>query len=262
MSIDGLFSDLAFTLRHCPSVVVSLLSFCFCAVAVRFFGRHFGYAGLCAYMVVVGIISNIQALYATSYELLNMAVLLGAPVFCSSFLACDLINLEHGAAKAKNAVYLSMFMNVLFIASMILTLGHKPIDYAQYPAFGISKETMDANIGAMEQLFTPLPRILIASYAAYLVSQLSEIWLFNAVNRIRCLKSEIVKHNISLFISNVCLDTLVFTLVGMWILASEPLTLMDIWQVCSASIAIRIICNFGISIYMKWHKHVSAGMVK
>ena len=200
---------------------------------------------------MASVIGNIQVLYATTYEILNMEVLLGTVIFCSTFLACDIINSKYGEQKARNAVYLTIIMDIFFLACIILTLGHKPIDHTQFSNFGISKSTIQANISAMQQIFLPIPRILIASYVAYLTSQLSEIFLFNLSKRISVIRSQYVKHNVSLFISSVCVDTAVFTLIGMCILAPEPLNTTDFWQICTTAVVIRTLCNLANSGFIK-----------
>ena len=104
---------------------------------------------------MASVIGNIQVLYATSYEIINMPVLLGTVVFCSSFLACDIINVEYGQDKAKKAVYLTIFMDIFFLLSIILTLGHKPLHNNLFPGFGISETTLQHNMSAIQQIFIP-----------------------------------------------------------------------------------------------------------
>ena len=251
MFIDDLFFSFITELRFFPSILISCVNFLVCLGAIYFLNRKFGYAGLCSYMVIASVSGNIQVLYATTYEILNMEVLLGTIIFCSTFLVCDIINSEYGAQKARSAVYLTIIMDVFFLACIILTLGHKPIDYTKFSNFGISKSTIQANISAMQQIFLPIPRILIASYAAYLISQISEIFLYNLSKRISVIRSQYVKHNVSLFISSVCVDTAVFTLIGMCILAPEPLNATDFWQICTTAVIIRSLCNLANSGFIK-----------
>ena len=251
MFADNIFIEFISQLRLLPSLLISLITLIFCLISIHIIRKKFGYAGLCAYMVLVSMIANIQVLYATSYELVNMPVLLGTIVFCSSFLACDIINIEYGDEKAKKAVILTIFMDVFFFISIIFTLGHKPLDHSLYPEFGISEETVAGNITAIQQIFIPIPRLLIASYSAYLLSQLSEIWLFNLFRKLTFIGSQFIKHNISLFLSNVCVDTLTFTGIGMCLLSSEPLSLWDFLLICFSAMGIRIICNFANTAYIK-----------
>ena len=251
MFVDNLFFQFVSELKNFPSLLISFFNFIVCLIAIYIVRKRFGYAGLCSYMVLSSVIANIQVLYATSYEILNIEVLLGTVIFCSSFLACDLINIEYGPEKAKRAVYLTIFTDLFFLLNIILTLGHKPIDYTQFTNFSISEKTMNSNISAIHQIFLPIPRLLIASYLAYLFSQLGEIWLLNFTDKLTWFKSKFIKHNLSLFVSNVCLDTIVFTSIGMWILSSEPLNLNDFWQICFSAIIVRVICNLGNTFFIK-----------
>lgn len=245
--LDNLFLNFVTYLHYFPSIFISLINFIICLTAILVIRKKFGYAGLCGYMILSSVIANIQVLYATSYEIINMEVLLGTVIFCSSFLACDIINLEYGQNKAKYAIYLTMFTDIFFLINIILTLGHKTIDYTQCPEFSISKETMDNNISAIKQIFLPVPRLLTSSYASYFCSQLFEIKLLNFIRK----SNTLLKHNIILFISNVLLDTFIFTTLSMCILSNEPLKLSDFWEISASAILIRIICNFFNSFYIK-----------
>ncbi len=249
--IDSLFQDISGLLRLMPSIFVSLLNFFACLITIFIADRFFKYAGLCCYIALSSIIANIQVLYATSYEGLNMSVLLGTVIFCSSFLACDIINEKYGAECARKAVYLAILTDIFFLLNIILTIGHKPLDYTVYENFSISKQTMDANIGAIKQLFLPIPRLLTASYATYLISQLTEIWSFNAIKKVTLIKSAYIKHNLSLFLSSVVLDTFIFTFLGICLLSDEPLSFRDFIEVSFSAIVIRVLCNLGNTAFMK-----------
>ncbi len=238
--LDNLFLNFVTYLQYFPSIFISLVNFIICVIFILIIYKKFGYSGLCGYMILSSVIANIQVLYATSYELINMEVLLGTVIFCSSFLACDIVNLKYGEIKAKHMLYLTMFTDIFFLINIILTLGHKPIDYAQYPEFSISKETIDNNIAAIKQIFLPVPRLLIASYISYFCSQLVEIKFLSFIRK----TNTILKHNTILFVSNVFLDTFIFTFLGMCIFAAEPLNFQDFWEISCSAILIRIICNF------------------
>ena len=249
--IDSLLLDIATSMQCFPSIFVSFLNFLFCLLALSIFYKFFDYAGLCCYMVLSSILANIQILYVTSYEGFDMAILLGTVTFCSSFLACDIINKKHGAKMAKKALYLTIFSDIFFLISIILTIGHKPLDYSVFKDFSISQSTTENNVKAISQIFLPIPRLLIASYATYFLSQISEITLFNLIKKTRFIKSEYIKHNIVLFLSSVVFDTLLFTFFGLYLLSNEPLSARDFYEISISAIAIRTICNLGNTGYMK-----------
>lgn len=253
--LDSLFFDLSNLMRQWPSLFISVISIIVCDISVVLSRKYCGRIGLCCCMVVFNILGNIQVLYATSYEIINFPVLLGSVTLSGSFLACDLINEHYGKDAAKRSVFLSFFFQLLFFVNVIMTLGHKPIDLSAFPNFSMTQQEVTRNISAIEYVFLPIPRLLIASYVAYLVSQLFEVWGYRATKRIPFIKSDCLKHNISLFFSSVVVDTLLFTGIALVLLASEPLSISSFWNICISSGVIRIACNFVNSIALKIDKY-------
>ncbi len=249
--IDDLFAVIVDCLRLFPSLLISLVSIIVCDVGVVLAKRLGGIAGLCGCMVVFNVLGNIQVLYATSYEIINMPVLLGSVTLSASFLACDFINEYYGKKAATQSVFLSFFLQIVFFINIILTIGHKPLDLSVFKNFSMQEDVLVGNIKAIETVFFPIPRLLIASYLAYLVSQLSEVWLYRSFKLVTFIKSAYVKHNISLFISSVVVDTLLFTGIALVLLAADPLSWHDFQDICFSSSMIRIICNIVNSFILK-----------
>ena len=249
--VDNLFHDFCVLLRGFPSVIVSVVTFLFCGIFILFAKRFFGFAGLCVYISLSTILANIQILYATSYEIIDMPVLLGTVTFSSVFLASDVINEKYGPEKARQATILSFFVQVCFFVNIMFTIGHKPLDYSVFKDFSISKEVMDQNMQAINQIFIPVPRLLIASYIAYLASQFTEIWAFNAVKKIKIINSKYIKHNLALTLSSIFVDNLIFTPVGLVFLSDNPLSMSDCIDICLSAVFIKLICNFGNTYIMQ-----------
>jgi uncharacterized integral membrane protein (TIGR00697 family) len=201
-------------------------------------------------LVIAAVLGNIQVLYATSYEIINMPVLLGTVTLSSSFFACDMINEFYGATKARQAIILSFVMQVFFVISILLTLGHVPLDYHTFQNFSIPEDTMNKNTTSIEQIFLQAPRLLIASFSAYLLSMLGETWLYRLIN----IKSDLVRNNISLFISSVIIDTSTFTFIGLVLLSDSPLSCSDFINIFSTACTIRIFCNIVNSVFLKNEK--------
>lgn len=249
--MDHFFLQLVEFLRGFPCIVVSFFSFIFCSTSLVFLRRRYGYVGLCCYMAICSVIANIQILYAVFYEIVNIPALLGTIIFCTSFLACDMINEHYDSDKAKKAVYLSFVLQLFFIGNILLTLGHKPLDYNLCSEFSIPESTMNQNVNAIRYIFIPMPRLFLASCLAYLLSQLSEIFVFNFLKTLSWIKSYYIKQNLSLFISAVVVDTLVFTGIGLVIFSEEPLSFHDFLSLCCLTVVMRIIFNLGNTAVMK-----------
>lgn len=241
--MDKIFSQIECYLHKYPSTLISALALIVCSIFIRIMQKNFAYTGLCCYLAVTSIISNVQLLYSTYYAILHMQVVLGTVTFCSSFLACDLINKYYGATKAKQSVWLVICCDMLFLLSMIVAVGHKPY---------ISNGDDLHNINAIKRVFLQTPRFLVASYITYFVSQRIEIYLFNMIDRIHFIKSHFVKHNCTLFISSVVIDTLLFTLIAFWLLSPTKFAIKALVDIFASAVITRVVCNFFNSILLRY----------
>jgi uncharacterized integral membrane protein (TIGR00697 family) len=236
---DDVFLTITNSLRSCPNLLTTFIAIVFCYAFVFFLKKRFGYIGLSSFIITANILGNIQVLYGTTYELVNLTTLLGTVTFSVSFLSSDLINENYGPHKAKQTILLGFWIQLLFLVNMLLTIGHTP------------NKDFIINAEAMEKIFLPIPRFLIASYTAYLASQLSEIFLYNFSKQIKIGKNSCLKHNLSLFLSSVLIDTFVFTFIAMILLTNSPLSWSVFFDICFSSVMLRIICNFFTSIVLK-----------
>jgi uncharacterized integral membrane protein (TIGR00697 family) len=168
-----------------------------------------------------------------------MHALLGTVVLSASFMISDFINKYYGSDRAKTAIFVGFIMQILFFINILLTIGHKPLDI------------FIENTKAIEKIFLPIPRLLIASYIAYLASQLSEVWLYRAIERVQIIKNHYIKHNIALFLSSVVIDNLTFTVVGLVLLTKTPLPYEIFCDVFFSACIVRIFCNFINSLVVK-----------
>ena len=230
-----MFMSLIGWLRTCPALFVSFLVYVFCTVTVILIYKYFKYVGLCCYIILCGIIANIQVLYPTKYELMSLPVLLGTVVFSSTFLAVDLANENYGDQIAKKSVLLSVICNLFFMLNMILMLGHKPL-----MMFGL-----DEKVEALTKIFVPQVRVIFASYISFLSAQSTEIMLLKFV------KNNVFLHNVSLFISSILVDNIVFTLFAFVLFGDGSFTAQNVVEVSISAIITRLCCNLLNSIVYK-----------
>lgn len=219
-----------------PSILTSCMTFFLCIFFITVMNRLFKFPGLCCYLVITSTISNIQLLYTTYYEIINMHVVLGTVPFCSSFLACDIINKVYGKSNAKMAIWIVIFCDILLLFSMLTAIWHKPC---------ITDLESQENIFAIKKIFLQTPRFLISSYITYFVSQRIEIYLFDMAKKIKFIKSKFIKHNITLFISSVIIDTFVFTFLAFYLMSPITFTFDVLNDIFWSAIIVRLICNIG-----------------
>ncbi len=225
--VDDTFVTFIDWLRTYPPLFVSLLVYILCTISVALIDKYFNYAGLSCYVILCGIIANLQVLYPTKYALVPFPILLGTVVFSSTFLAVDIMNEKYGKQLATKSVLLSVVCNIFFMLNMILMLGHKPLQ-------GLG---LDDKVTALSHIFIPQGRIIFASYISFLSAQLTEIML------LKILGKTVFFHNLSLFISSVLIDNIVFTLFAFVILGNGNFTTQNAIYVSISAIAIRIFCN-------------------
>lgn len=159
-------------------------------VLMRFFGR----TGLYAVIVMSIILCNIQVL--KTVELFGLTTTLGNILYASIFLATDLLGEFHGRRAARKAVLLGFAVLVLTTLYMQISLLYTPApsDFVQ---------------PHLEAIFGFLPRVALASLAAYLVSQLHDVWAFHAIRKRTGDKRLWLRNNASTMVSQF-LDSAIF----------------------------------------------------
>lgn len=136
--------------------------FIFGAVLVAF--RAFGRSGLYCLSGAIMILANIEVLLLVNA--FGMEQTLGNVLFAASFLITDILSECEGKRAANKAVAIGMFISAFFLllsqSWLLYTPG--PNDWAA-PAFA--------------QVFSNTPRMMVASFAVYAVSQFFDVWLYH-----------------------------------------------------------------------------------
>jgi hypothetical protein len=173
------------------------LNFSLILAAYRFFGK----TGLFIWMPVSIILANIEVLKAV--ELFGISATLGNVIYATSFLATDIISENYGKKEAAKAVYAGFFALLVMTVLIQLALLFKPsqADFAQEH---------------LVSLFSMLPRLALASTAAYLVSQYHDVWAYHFwKNKFPGSKFLWLRNNLSTMVSQL-IDTLIFTFGAFW----------------------------------------------
>ncbi len=176
---------------------------------VLFIYKLFGKTGLFVWIGFSTVLANIQVVQ--TIELFGMTATLGNTMYASAFLVTDIINERYGKEEAKKAVWLGFFTLVAMTLIMQLVLRFEP------------HET-DLARPHLEGIFGLLPRVAIGSLAAFLISQILDVYLFTWIRSKFPTDGQFwIRNNGSTLISQL-IDTLVFTSIAF--LGVYPL---DIW---------------------------------
>lgn len=128
------------------------------------FYRFFGKNGLLAFNVLATLLANIEVLLLV--KAFGVEMTLGNVMFASTFLITDIMSENHSRKDANRAVVISTFCSLVFIAISQMWLLYTPSEN-------------DWASGALHTIFSSTPRIVCASLLVYLISQLTDVWLYH-----------------------------------------------------------------------------------
>lgn len=185
-------------------LLIGSVIFIFGAVLLAF--KAFGRMGLYCLSGVIMVLANIEVLLLI--DAFGMEQTLGNVLFAASFLITDILSECESKRAANRAVMLGMFISAFFLLlsqSWLLYIP-SPNDWAA-PAFA--------------QVFSNTPRMMIASFTVYAISQFFDVWLYHkwwalteklTGNRQRFLW---LRNTGSTLVSQV-INTALFTLFAFW----------------------------------------------
>lgn len=144
--------------------ILIILSFIVIYGGVILFYRLFGKNGLLAFNIFATLLANIEVMLLV--RAFGIEMTLGNVLFASTFLITDILSENHGRKDANRAVVISTLCSVFFIAISQMWLLYTPSEG-------------DWASGAFRTLFSNTPRIVCASLGVYLISQLTDVWLYH-----------------------------------------------------------------------------------
>ena len=144
--------------------ILLIISFIIIYGGVVAFYRFFGKTGLMAFNILATILANIEVLLLV--RAFGFEMTLGNVLFASTFLITDVLSENHSRKDANKAVIISTLCSVLFVTLSQMGLLYTPSEN-------------DWASGAFSTIFSSTPRIVCASLVVYLVSQLTDVWLYH-----------------------------------------------------------------------------------
>ena len=178
-----------------------LANFLLIILAYRLFGKW----GLVMWIPISVIVANIQVIQTV--ELFGLVATLGNIVYATSFLVTDILSENYGKEEAKKAVWIGFFSLISMTLLMNLALEFLPLEGDEFA--GITHE-------ATSTIFSLMPRIAIASLAAYLLSQRHDVWAYHFWKKRFSKENQIwLRNNLSTMISQL-IDSVVFVAIAFW----------------------------------------------
>lgn len=211
-------------LQSLPAEIVSLILFAACAISILFLFRLFGAPGLYLFNIVAVIASNIQVLRNVQFSLSSEPVALGTVVFACTYLCSDILTEHYGKASAKVGVWYCFAAQLLMTILMVIAVGYPSLTETSGVITSQETGTWLNTEKAMALLFTPSPRLMLASLLAFAISQLNDIWLFQALSTLTKGRWLWFRTSVSSLFSAM-VDTVLFSALAWVIFAPEPVSL-------------------------------------
>ncbi len=146
------------------------------------------------------------------------AVPAGVIVFSMTFFITDLISEKWGKKEAQKAVWAGFLSSFVLIVSTYIVINWQPAVFATEFAEMFNK------------VLALTPRIAIASFVAYLISQHHDVWAFHFWKDKTKGRHLWLRNNASTIVSQ-CLDTVIFTSIAFYgVLPIVPL-ILGTWSV-------------------------------
>ena len=167
--------------------------------AIILFYRLYGKMGLYIWIPIACIIANIQVLKAV--EFFGITATLGNIVYASSFLVTDILSENYGKKEARRAVHIGFLslITMMILMNLALRFVPAPDDFAN---------------DSLKTIFGFMPRIVLASLAAYMISQYHDILAFHFwKNRMPGRHTLWLRNNASTMVSQL-IDTAVFCAIA------------------------------------------------
>lgn len=174
--------------------------------------------GLFAWVALASILANIQVV--KTVELFGMVTTLGNIIYGTSFLATDIISECYSEEEARKAVKIGMFSIIATTVIMQVCLMFEP-------------HASDMAHGALSSIFSLMPRIALASIAAYFISQNFDVWFYNFL-KIKFPAHLWLRNNGSTMVSQL-IDNTIFTLLAFW----GVFELDILWQIFASTYALK-----------------------
>lgn len=163
-------------------------------------------------MVAVGtIVCNIQVI--KTIQMFGLVATLGNVVYASIFFNTDILSEVYGKREARKAVWMGFYALVSAMVAMQFAIRFKP-------------DVSDIMQPHLEAIFSFMPRVVLASLLAYLISQHHDIWAFHFWKELTGGRWLWLRNNLSTMISQL-IDTTVFTFLAFWGVFSLPV----FWQI-------------------------------
>ncbi len=168
--------------------------------------KLFKKSGLYAMTAVVTILANIEVLILV--EGFGMEMTLGNVMFASTYLITDILSENEGKEYATKAVWIGVFVSALMLM------------FTQYVRLFVPSNK-DIMFDSISKIFSTTPRMLLASFIGYVVSQRFDVFMYHKVWSVTTKKTGSSKtllwlrNNVATLIAQI-INTIIFNSIAFY----------------------------------------------
>ncbi|APJ11426.1 queuosine precursor transporter [Bacillus safensis] len=168
-------------------------------IIVLLFYKGFGKMGLFVWIGFATVAANLQVV--KTVELFGLTATLGNILYGSVFFATDVLNEKYGQNEARKAVWIGFatLLTLTVVMQEALLFHPAPSDISQT---------------SLETIFGFMPRVALGSLAAYIISQMLDVYVYSFIRRIFPSDGALWVRNAGSTMISQLLDTLIFTTIA------------------------------------------------
>ena len=167
------------------------------AIVAKRYGVEYLIALVSALVVMANIFANKIVVFGP------FTVSAGVIVFSMIFYLTDIISEKWGKKLARKAVWAGFFSNLVLIISVYIVIHWQPAPFAVEFS------------GTFSKVLALTPRITIASFIAYLISQHHDIWAFHFIKKKTNGKHLWLRNNVATITSQL-IDSVIFITIAFY----------------------------------------------
>ncbi len=183
---------------------------------------RYGRDGLICWVVVQPILANLFVL--KQITLFSYSVTCSDMYAVGAMLGLNLLQERYGKEAATKAARLCFYSLIVYLAMSLMHLAYIP-------------NSDDLTQDAYSAILVPTPRLVAASVATFFIVQSLDIRIFSYLKKRFAHLSFLQRNCYSLTVSQF-LDTMLFTLLGLWGLVASPLDVFFVSLAIKLSLAL------------------------
>ena len=203
-----------------------------CFTSVVAITKVFGRQGLFVWMAIATILANLTTAKSVAY--FGVDATLGTVLFCSVFLASDVLNERYGREVAARGVVFATIAAGAFIVAAFVANLYIPSE-------------IDVASESMQLLFGLNIRINIASIVMFFISNIANVYLYSVIRKKTNGRFLWLRNNVSSILCN-CLENFLFMFLAFY----GVYGIMDVLIIAATTSVIEITVGLLDTPFMYW----------